>query len=61
MREAIKTKFQGKICRAVGNRLFANRDLRETDHEFLINCLGSFFGESWYQNELKKSIEEQSD
>lgn len=59
MREAIKTEFQGKICRAVGNRLFTNRDLRETDHEFLISCLGSFFRESWYQNELKKSTEEQ--
>ncbi len=59
MRQAIKTEFQGKITRAVGNRLFPNRDLRETDHEFLIYCLGSFLGENWYKEELKKKFSEQ--
>jgi len=59
MRAAIKTEFQGKMFRAVGDRLFSNRDPRETDHEFLIACLGSFFGENWYQDELKKEYNAQ--
>lgn len=59
MRAAIKTEFKGKMCRAVGNRLFPNRDLRETDHEFLIYCLGSFLGEDWYQKERAKEFSRQ--
>src|SRR6185503_3491948 len=33
--------------------------MKETDHEFLIACLGSFLGEDWYIEELKKDFPNQ--
>jgi hypothetical protein len=53
MRSAIKANYNGKIYRAVGNRIFP-RDSRETDHEFLVYCLASFFDKGWYKTEKQK-------
>ena len=52
-----QAEFHGQKLRAVRNKFYA-RPKEETFQDFLINHLLWFLGEEWFNNEMKKKLEE---